>query len=452
MRTVRIHDSKSSALKELEASADRQVGIYVCGPTVYSPIHIGNARPFIVFAVLKRFLQREGYQVKLVSNITDINDKIYTAAGKAGVASDALAVQMTDRYVADTDRLELGRPDSEPKATEYLEGIVDLIQTLIDRGCAYATDGGDVYFRVSSYAQYGELSHRTLDQMDQGEGGVGQDRKESQLDFALWKAHKQGEDSSWPAPWGEGRPGWHIECSAMAEGELGTGFDIHGGGSDLLFPHHENECAQTAAARDQQLAKIWMHSGMLRLEGEKMAKSLGNIKLLSEVLDEHGRDVVVLYMLSGHYRKPLIFSEEQLQEAAAKVKRIAVVKESTEAGSSPASLAHLKDEFFDALADDFNTPKALSVVFRWIREANKDADKIGDSDLREMLDTLGLVGVLDGSVEAEVPAEIQELFNRRQQARADGEYQQADAVRDELLAAGWEIKDLPDGSKLVRLS
>jgi len=454
MRPISIYDSKSASLVRLKPDGGKKIDIYVCGPTVYSPIHIGNARPFIVFAVLKRFLQHEGYEVTLVSNITDINDKIYTAAEKAGSSSTELAEEMTKRYVADTNRLELGRADHEPKASEYVDEIVELIQALIDNGSAYAVEG-DVYFRVSSYPEYGELSHRSVDQMDQGEVGVREGRKESNLDFALWKAHKEGEDTSWAAPWGRGRPGWHIECSAMAEGELGTGFDIHGGGTDLLFPHHENECAQTKAARSEQLAQVWMHSGMLRLEGEKMAKSLGNIKLLSEVLDQHGRDVTVLYILSGQYRKPLIFSEEQLQEAAAKVRRIEAVKESLSEGPTASEFADLKEQFFVALADDFNTPKALAVIFSWIREANRSSEPVGSGDLKEMLDVLGLASLLeDGDANAdrqEIPVDVQELYQQRQHARAAGEYGQADRFRAELLAKGWEVKDSAEGSKLVRV-
>src|SRR5215213_4385583 len=248
MAPIRLHDTRSSVLRELVPGSDRHVGIYACGPTVYGRIHVGNARPFVVFSLLKRFLEHEGHDVTLVVNITDVNDKIYDAARPLGIPSAQLASEMGARYIEDTGMLGLGRPDAEPLASETIDGIVDLIAALIERGHAYAADG-DVYFRVRSLPSYGELSHRAVDQMDQAEGVEGADRKEDPLDFALWKGEKENEDTAWPSPWGAGRPGWHIECSAMAEQLLGVELDIHGGGSDLLFPHHENEAAQTLAAR-----------------------------------------------------------------------------------------------------------------------------------------------------------------------------------------------------------
>ena len=275
-QAVRHGDAGAAAVRA--ARPGRKVGIYACGPTVYSRVHVGNARPFVVFSQLKRFLEHEGYGATLVANITDINDKIYDAARAAGRASAELAREMAAHYIADTERLGLGRPDHEPLASEYVEPIVDLIGALVERGHAYAA-GGDVYFRVRTLPEYGALSRRDVDQMDQGEGVEGADLKEDPLDFALWKAHKEGEDTSWDSPWGRGRPGWHIECSAMAEALLGLEFDIHGGGIDLVFPHHENEVAQTLAGRGKPLARLWMHNGMLEAtEGEKMAKSVGNIR------------------------------------------------------------------------------------------------------------------------------------------------------------------------------
>ena len=313
MRDIRLHDTLSGELRALEPRERGKVGIYACGPTVYARVHVGNARPFVVFALLKRFLEHEGYDVTLVENITDVNDKIYDAAREAGIASEELAREMTASYIEDTDRLGLGRPDAEPKASETIAAIVDLIQALIDRGHAYAT-GGDVYFRTAGYPDYGKLSNRLLDDMEQGEDDVGA-AKEAPQDFALWKGRKPGEDTWWPAPWGEGRPGWHIECSAMAEELLGVELDIHGGGADLLFPHHENEAAQTLAARGQPLAQIWMHNGMLQMGEEKMAKSVGNISLLSGALDEYGRDALVMFFVRSHYRKPVEYSPFALEQA-----------------------------------------------------------------------------------------------------------------------------------------
>ena len=305
----------------LEPREAPKVGIYACGPTVYGRVHVGNARPFVVFALLRRFLEREGYEPTLVANVTDVNDKIYDAAREAGVPSEQLAAEMTAAYVRDTDALGLGRPDHEPLASEAIEGIVGLISDLAERGHAYPA-GGDVYFRVPSFPAYGKLSNRPLDEMQQGEGDDEAALKENAQDFALWKARKEGEDTAWPSPWGEGRPGWHIECSAMAESLLGTDFEIHGGGSDLVFPHHENEIAQTEAARGRPLARIWMHNGMVRFEGEKMAKSVGNIALLHEALERYGAQTLIMYFAGGHYHQPLAFSPDELDDARGAVKQI----------------------------------------------------------------------------------------------------------------------------------
>jgi len=325
VRTVRLHDTRTGRPRELEPRDGRRVGVYACGPTVYSRVHVGNARPYVVFSLFVRFLRHEGYDAVLVANVTDINDKIYDAARVAGRPSDELAREMTAHYVADTDRLGLGRPDHEPLATEMIDEIEALIAALLDKDHAYAADG-DVYFRVRSLPEYGELSHRDVDQMDQGEGGEGADRKQDPLDFALWKAQKPSEDTAWDAPWGRGRPGWHIECSAMAEALLGVDFEVHGGGVDLIFPHHENEAAQTLAARGRPLARIWMHNGMVELGGgddaEKMSKSLGNIRGLAEVLDEVGRDALLMYFIAGHYRQPLAFAPERFDDAARRLERI----------------------------------------------------------------------------------------------------------------------------------
>jgi cysteinyl-tRNA synthetase len=439
-------------LAPLEPRDPGRVAMYACGPTVYGRIHVGNARPYVVFSLLKRFLEHEGYAVTFVANVTDVNDKIYDAARVASVPSEQLAREMTAAYVDDTDGLGLGRPDHEPLASETIDEIVALIAALIDRGHAYVVDG-DVYFDVRSYPDYGELSHRQVDDMDQGEGVEGAQRKRDPLDFALWKAQKEGEDTAWDAPWGRGRPGWHIECSAMAETLLGTGFDIHGGGSDLVFPHHENEAAQTAAARGEPLTRLWVHNGMVRLEGEKMAKSVGNIFLLHEALAAHGRDALIAYFCAGHYRQPIAYSDERLAEAARSVERIRDAGRRLVAGDSPAALAPLREAFFDALADDFNTPRALATVFEWVREANRRAEageRVGNVDLREMLGVLALDSVLDADAAAGGPdLAAQELLERRQAARAAKDFAEADRLRDELSALGWAVRDSADGPTLV---
>ncbi len=449
MRAIRLYDTRERQVRPFAPRDAGKVGIYACGPTVYSRVHVGNARPFVVFSQLKRFLAHEGYDVTFVANITDINDKIYAAAREAGRDSADLAREMAAHYIDDTERLGLGRPDHEPLASEYIGPIVDLIAALVESDHAYAA-GGDVYFRVRTLPEYGELSRRDVDQMDQGEGVEGADLKEDPLDFALWKAEKEGEDTAWDSPWGRGRPGWHIECSAMAEQLLGLEFDIHGGGIDLVFPHHENEMAQTAAARGRPLARLWMHNGMLEAAaGEKMAKSVGNIRRLSDVLDDVGGTVLVLYFSGGHYRQPLAFSPEALEAAAASARRIRDAARRLTPGVSPEDLRPLRDAFFDALADDFNTPRALAALYEWVGEANKRPEGTGDADLREMLDVLGVAALLESE---EAPAEAVALADRRDTARRDKDWAEADRLRDELSEMGWEVRDGPQGPELVKAS
>jgi cysteinyl-tRNA synthetase len=448
--TIRLQDTRSGALRDLEPRDPGRVGIYACGPTVYNRIHVGNARPFVVFSLLKRYLEHEGYAVDFVANVTDVNDKIYDAARSLGIPSAELAREMTARYVEDTDRLELGRPDHEPLASETIEGIVALIQALLDSGHAYAVQG-DVYFRVRSDPQYGSLSHRSVDDMDQGEGVEGAGLKEDPLDFALWKAHKDGEDTAWETPWGRGRPGWHIECSAMAEELLGVGFEIHGGGSDLTFPHHENEAAQTRSARGAELARIWMHNGMLQLGGEKMAKSVGNIESLADALDRWGRDALVLLFASGHYRQPIQYSEDTLRQAQTNVRRFREAARLLDPGESPADMAPHRERFFAALADDFNTPEALSEAYQWVRESNRRGG-VGRADLEEMLGVLGLGNLLETAAgDGEPDAGARRLLERREQARAERDWAEADRLRDELTGLGWQVRDSAAGAELVRV-
>jgi len=458
-REIRLHDTRSGELLPLQPRDPGKVGIYACGPTVYSRIHIGNARPFVVFSLLKRFLEHEGYETTLVVNVTDVNDKIYDAARRSNPAhprsSEELAREMTERYFADTDALGLGRPDREPLASETIGSIVEYIQTLIDTGHAYAVNG-DVFFRVRSDSGYGSLSHRRIEEMDleprPPEDKEGSARKEDPLDFALWKGRKEGEDTWWQAPWGEGRPGWHIECSAMAEDALGIGFDIHGGGSDLLFPHHENEAAQTRAARGEELARIWMHNGMIQLTaGEKMAKSAGNIAPLHEVIGQYGAETVVMYLISGHYRQPLAYSEAGLEQAMANVSRIGDTARRLAGGDSPPEMRPIADRFYEALADDFNTPRALAAVFDWVREANRRDDPVGERDLREMMSVLGLAYLLDRTTPTP-PAGVTNKAADREQARVARDFDRADRLRAEIEELGWEVRDVAGGFELTPLT
>src|SRR5918999_567906 len=389
MRQARIHDTLSGRVRTLDPRDPPRVGMYVCGPTVYGRIHVGNARPYVLFSLLKRFLEHEGYDTQLVVNITDVNDKIYDAARERGVSSEELAGEMTAAYLADTEALGLGRPDHEPKATENIGPIIALIESLIERGHAYESDG-DVLFRVASFDGYGKLSNRPLEEMQQGEGDDAAEHKESPQDFALWKARKEDEDSTWDSPWGEGRPGWHIECSAMAEELLGVDFEIHGGGSDLVFPHHENEIAYT---------------------------------------------------------------EEAMEDAARAVSRVReVIRRLDPDGPAAAELDAKAERFFNQLSDDFNTPAARAVLFDWVAEANRRLDageRLGAGRLGEMLYALGLESLLERG-EGEAPEEIEHIAAEREAARAARDFERADRLRDQLAERGWEIRDTPDGARLVR--
>jgi cysteinyl-tRNA synthetase len=444
---IRIQDTLSGKIRELEPRDPGRVGIYACGPTVYGRIHIGNARPYVVFTLLKRFLEHQGLDAKLVINVTDINDKIYDAAREAGKPSAEYAAEMTAAYIADTDALGLERPDAEPLASETTEEIVSLIEALIDSGHAYQANG-DVYFRVRSFDGYGKLSNRDTDEMDQGEEAGTASLKEDPLDFALWKGHKEGEDTSWPSPWGDGRPGWHIECSAMSEKELGPDFAIHGGGIDLVFPHHENEIAQTEAARGHPLARVWMHNGMVQIDEEKMSKSVGNIFQLSEAIERYGGQTVVAYLASGHYRQPLAFSDEQLTEAAARVDRVRNYLRDAPGGDPDQFLTEKRRAFLDALADDFNTPQALAVLFEIVAEGNRRELPGARAVLEELLPLLGLDSLLLEDEAA--PPEAEDLLAQRQEARAAKDFERADAIRDELAGLGWEVRDEAGGARLVR--
>ena len=358
------------------------------------------------------------------------------------------AAAMTRRYFADTDRLELGRPDAEPLATETVDDIVALIEALIERGHAYES-GGDVYFRVRSQPGYGKLSNRDPAEMDQGEEAGTATLKEDPLDFALWKARKPDEDLAWPSPWGEGRPGWHIECSAMAEKLLGTDFEIHGGGVDLVFPHHENEIAQTEAARGEPLARLWMHNGMVRIAEEKMSKSEGNIFALGEAIDRFGRDAVVAFLVSGHYRQPLEFSEDALDEARARVERIRnFLREGPDPEGDPDDyVAAQREAVLAALADDFNTPRAMAAIFELISEANRRELPGARAAVADVLELVGLERLAEAGEGTDPEAEA--LLRERDEARAARDFERADRLRDELAERGYDVRDAPDGGRLV---
>ena len=417
---MQLYDTLTRRKQELPP--DGQIRMYFCGPTVYQRAHIGNARPFVLGMWLRNWLREQGHDVKLVHNITDINDRIYEAAPGA---SAELAARATEWYLEDTDALGLGRPDALPKASEYVPQIVRFISELIDEGYAYEVEG-DVYFRVARDPDYGRLSGQRPDQVEEQEPNP---RKEDPRDFALWKANKPGEDTWWESPWGHGRPGWHIECSVMAEELLGPVFEIHGGGIDLVFPHHENELAQSSAL-GHGFARIWTHNGLLRFVGSKMSKSEGNIVTIREAVERWGREAVLVFFMTGHWSKPIDFSDEVMAAAEARVERF---REVFRGESVPGDDWQ---DFAAALEDDFNTPEALAVLHAW-----RDHEL-----LRRALDIFGLASL---AVTAEAPPEIVELAERRRTARAARDFDEADRLRAEIEAAGWEARDVADGFQLV---
>ena len=420
---MRLYNTATRKLDELPAPPG-PIRMYFCGPTVYQRIHVGNARPFIVSMWLKRWLEHQGYDVTLVENITDINDKIYLAAPGR---SAELAADAAQWYIEDTEDLGLGRPDHEPKATETIPEIVALIEKLIELDLAYPA-GGDVYFRVDRFPDYGLLSGR-LDEESVRNPSEEEEQtalKESPRDFALWKGHKEDEDTWWDSPWGRGRPGWHIECSAMAEKHLGPAFEIHGGGLDLVFPHHENEIAQSRGA-GREFAQLWMHNGILNFGGEKMSKSLGNVITLRYALDEWGPETLLMLFLGAHWRKPMDYTDETLAAAKARADGF------REVFRNPSQPGGSWDELVAALDDDFNTPDALAVMHDW-----RDHDL-----LRRGLEVFGLGSLAD---EEDAPAELDELAQRRADARSGGDYDEADRLRQQIEAQGWEVRDVAGDS------
>jgi cysteinyl-tRNA synthetase len=420
---MQLYDTLTRGKQELPPPP-APVRMYFCGPTVYQRAHIGNARPYILGIWIRSWLAARGYDVTLVHNITDINDKIYEAA--PGASAD-LAARATDWYLEDTDALGLGRPDALPRATEVVPQMIRFISELVERSHAYESEG-DVYFRVSSYPEYGRLSGQRSDQVEEQEPNP---RKEDPRDFALWKANKPDEDTWWDSPWGRGRPGWHIECSVMAEELLGPTFEIHGGGIDLVFPHHENELAQSRSL-GHDFAQIWTHNGLLRFTGSKMSKSEGNVVTIRDAIARWGRETILVYFLTGHWSKPIDYSDETVAAAAARVEGFREVFR----GPSQSANTGQWERFEAALEDDFNTPDALAVMHGW-----RDHEL-----LRRALDLFGLSSLADAQ---EAPPEVVELAKQRQEARVARDFDEADRLRAEIEAAGWEARDVADGFQLV---
>ena len=467
---MKIYNTMSKRKEEFVPLEEGKVKMYVCGPTVYNLIHIGNARPMIVFDTVRRYFEYKGYEVNFVSNFTDVDDKIIKKAIEEGVTAD----EISKRYIAeckkDMEAMNIMPATKNPLATEEICGMVDMIQTLIDKGYAYEKNG-TVYYRTRKFKDYGKLSHKNLDDLQSGGRTLlvtGEDEKEDPLDFVLWKPKEEGEPA-WESPWSEGRPGWHIECSEMSKKYLGEQIDIHAGGEDLIFPHHENEIAQSEAANGKEFARYWMHNGFLNIDNRKMSKSLGNFFTVREISEKYDLQVLRFFMLSAHYRSPLNFSADLMESAKNSLERILTAAENLRFLSGNAKSKALTEEekelleksedyvqgFERAMDDDFNTADAIASVFELVKFINTTAD---GSSTKEYLDSLyeklfrltDVLGIIIEKKEEMLDGEIEELIAKRQAARKEKNFALADQIRDELLAKGIILEDTREGVKWKR--
>ncbi len=453
---LKIYNSLTRQKEEFKPIHPGKVGMYVCGVTIYDLCHIGHGRTFVSFDVVSRYLRYLGYDLTFVRNITDIDDKIIKRAAENGETCDSLTERLIGEMHADFDALGMKRPDVEPRATAFISEIIALCERLIERGFAYVADNGDVMFEVSKFKDYGRLSKQDLDQLQAGARVDIELAKRSPLDFVLWKMSKPGEPT-WESPWGPGRPGWHIECSAMNSAILGDHFDIHGGGSDLQFPHHENEIAQSCCAHDTQYVNTWMHSGMVMVDREKMSKSLGNFFTIRDVLNHYDPETVRYFLMSGHYRSQLNYSEDNLKQARSALERLYTSLRGLDTSVEAAGGEEFVARFKEAMDDDFNTPEAYSVLFDMVREINRlktddvAAASVLGARMRELADVLGLLGqepevFLQSGANDDDVAEIEALIQQRLDARAAKDWAAADQARDKLTEMGIILEDGPQGT------
>ena len=467
---MKIYNTMSKRKEEFVPLEEGKVKMYVCGPTVYNFIHIGNARPMIVFDTVRRYFEYKGYDVNFVSNFTDVDDKIIKKANEEGVTAE----EISKRYIAeckkDMEGMNIEPATKNPLATEEIGGMIEMIRTLIEKGYAYEKNG-TVYFRTRKFKDYGKLSHKNLDDLQSGGRTLlvtGEDEKEDPLDFVLWKPKKEGEPA-WQSPWGEGRPGWHIECSEMSKKYLGEQIDIHAGGEDLIFPHHENEIAQSEAANGKEFAKYWMHNGFLNIDNRKMSKSLGNFFTVREISEKYDLQVLRFFMLSAHYRSPLNFSAELMESARSGLNRIVTAAENLKFLIGNASAEKMTEEekekfekskeyvdsFEKAMDDDFNTADAIAAVFELVKYINTTAD--GESSgvyleslLKRLVSLTDVLGIIVEKEDEILDADIEALIAERQAARKEKNFARADQIRDELLAKGIILEDTREGVKWKR--
>ncbi len=463
---MKIYNTMTREKQEFVPITPGEVKMYSCGPTVYDYFHIGNARPFIIFDTMRRYLEYIGYKVTFVQNFTDIDDKMINRANKEGITVKELGERFIAEYFKDAEALGIKKATIHPKATENIDAIIEVVKTLEDKGYAYNVNG-NVYFRTKKFDGYGKLSHQPLEELEAGARIDIADEKEDPMDFALWKAQKPGEPA-WESPWGLGRPGWHIECSAMVNKYLGASIDIHSGGKDLIFPHHENEVAQSECANGCEFANYWMHNGYININNQKMSKSLGNFFTIRDITEKYKPEVVRFFMLSAHYRSPVNFSDELMQQAQSAMDRVYtcieninfLLKSAVERDANAEenelleALAKAKKRFCDAMDDDLNTADALSAIFDIVSSSNKTVSKDGDNAkavLEKVLSTIheigDVLGLFEEKEEVQGDAEIEALIEKRNEARKNKDWAEADRIRDELKARNIILKDTPTGVK-----
>ena len=458
---MRVFNTLTRTKEEFVPIDKNEVKIYACGPTVYNFIHIGNARPLCVFDVLRKYLEYRGYNVKFVQNFTDVDDKIIKRANEEGLSFSEVSEKYIKEFWTDANGLNFKEASVHPKATENIDEIIEIIETLIEKGYAYEVNG-DVYYRALKFNGYGKLSHQPIDDLQSGARIAVDDIKENPLDFALWKAAKEGEPY-WESPWGKGRPGWHIECSAMNRKYLGKTIDIHCGGQDLIFPHHENEIAQSEAANGCEFSKYWMHNGYINVDNVKMSKSLGNFKTVREIADVYGYEVIRYFLISSHYRSPINYSLEIIEQCKSALERLYTCRESLDFAIKNAkediaddeellkTIASRKEQFINAMDDDLNTADGLAAIFELVKDINtkildKDVSKKVCEEAARIFDELcGVLGILYNRKSNDLDSEIEALIEQRQTARKNKDWATADKIRDDLKAKGIILKDTPNG-------
>ena len=465
---MQVYNTLTNRKEEFVPIEPGKVKMYVCGPTVYNFFHIGNARPFVVFDTLRRYFKFRGYDVKFVQNFTDVDDKIINRAKEEGITAPEVSEKYIKEYFNDAEALNVLKADVHPKVSEHIPEIIEFVQTLIDKGYAYEADG-DVYYSTRKFPEYGKLSGQNIDDLESGARIAIGEVKKDPLDFALWKARKEESEIAWESPWGMGRPGWHIECSTMAKKPLGDTIDIHGGGQDLTFPHHENEIAQSEACNGVPFAHYWMHNGYINVDGKKMSKSLNNFFTVRDIRENYSGDVIRFFLLSGHYRSPINFSDTLMEQSKQGYERIATAIETLEflkangsdeamadEAAKIASLDKHKEKFIEVMDDDLNTADGIAAIFELVSEINLDV-KDGASKsfaeealkrIRELTEVLGLFGGEDE--EEGLGDDIQALIDERQAARKEKNWARADEIRDQLAAMGITLKDTPQGVQVIR--